>query len=264
MPEAVPVLEARGLSRSFGGVAAVQDVNLRLEPGEIHGLIGPNGAGKTTLLNLLSGLLPPTSGDMFIEGRQSTGRRPDQIARMGVARTYQNIRLFGRLSVLENVLVGQHIVNKSRVWQHLLILPQARRDAAALRERAEYLLDRVGLRDRAGMPAAGLPYGDQRRLEFVRALPSQPRVLMLDEPVAGMNPAEERLLHGLIREVAREGTAVLLIEHHMPFVMSLCDRVAVLNFGRLIADDVPEAVQRHPEVIEAYLGSDVTPGSSSL
>ncbi|MCX6020930.1 MAG: ABC transporter ATP-binding protein [Chloroflexi bacterium] len=255
MSDGAPVLATRGLSRSFGGVTAVQDVDLTLYAGHIHGLIGPNGAGKTTMLNLLSGLLPPTAGEITLEGQRISGRRADQIAGLGVARTFQNIRLFGRMSVLDNVLAGQHRVNPVGVWGHLLWLPQSRRDTAVLRRRAASLLDQVGLLNRAGQPAASLPYGDQRRLELARALASEPKVLMLDEPVAGMNPAEERLMRDLIRQTARAGVTVLLIEHHMPFVMSLCDRVAVLNFGRLIVDDTPEAVQRHPDVIEAYLGA---------
>ncbi len=250
------LLRVEGLSRHFGGVRAVDDVSFAVGEGEIVGLIGPNGAGKTTVINLLSGLLPPTAGRIAFAGTRLDGLPPYRITRAGVARTYQNIRLFGGLSALDNVIVGTHIRTRAPFAARLLFLPGVRREEAAAREAARRQLDRVGLAARAGDRATSLPYGEQRRLEIARALAARPRLLLLDEPAAGMNPAEMATLIALIRALAAEGQTILLIEHNMQVVMSVCERIVVLNFGRKIAEGTPAAISRDREVIAAYLGEE--------
>jgi branched-chain amino acid transport system ATP-binding protein len=247
-------LALREVSRSFGGVRAVDAVSFSVEPGEVHGLIGPNGAGKTTLLNLISGLLQPTAGRIELDGARLDRLAPHRIAALGVARTYQNIRLFGGLSAEGNVVVGEHLQRRAPLWWRLLMLPAARAEERTVRERARAGLVRVGLGDRAAERASSLSYGEQRRLEIARALAPKPRVLLLDEPTAGMNPPEAATVGALVREVAREGRAVVLIEHNVPLVMQLCDRITVLNFGRVIARGTPAEVACDPAVIAAYLG----------
>jgi branched-chain amino acid transport system ATP-binding protein len=255
--EASTVLEVRGMTRRFGGLVAVSDVSFGVRRGEIFGLIGPNGAGKTTLFNLITGLTPPSSGALLYEGQAITGQRPHRIAKRGVARTFQNIRLFADLTALENVMIGRHIHTRSNVLSGVFGLPPAPAEDRAARERAYELLELVGLADRAHGKARNFAYGDQRRLEIARALALEPRVLLLDEPAAGMNTGEKQGLSAFIRDVrSRFDLTVVLIEHHVPLVMGLCDRVAVLNFGQLIALDTPAAVQRNPAVIEAYLGDE--------
>ena len=243
-----------GLSRAFGGVRAVDDATFTVAPGEVHGLIGPNGAGKTTLLNLVSGLLRPTAGRIELEGRRIDGLTPNRIAALGVARTYQNIRLFGGLSSADNVVVGQHLRRHAPFWRRLLLLPSARKEEIAARAAAEAGLARVGMQERALTRAFNLSYGEQRRVEIARALASQPRLVLLDEPTAGMNPGEAGSVARLVREVAKEGRAVLLIEHNVRLVMELCDRITVLNFGKVIARGTPAEIGRDPAVIAAYLG----------
>ncbi|MHB8645086.1 MAG: ABC transporter ATP-binding protein [Thermomicrobiales bacterium] len=249
------ILEATGMTRRFGGLVAVNDVSFTVNDGEIFGLIGPNGAGKTTLFNLMTGLIQPTSGRLHYRGADITALRPHQVAARGIARTFQNIRLFGNLSALENVMIAQHVHTRSGVLAGVLGLPPAPAEIRATRKIALELLDLVGLADRAETKAVNFAYGDQRRLEIARALALEPRVLLLDEPAAGMNPSEKQTLSGFIRSV-RENfhLTVLLIEHHVPLVMGLCDRIAVLNFGKLIALGPPQLVRRDPAVIEAYLG----------
>ncbi len=243
-----------GVSRAFGGVRAVDDASFSVADGEVHGLIGPNGAGKTTLLNLVSGLLRPTGGKIELDGRRIDGLPPNRVAALGVARTYQNIRLFGGLSAADNVVVGQHLRRNAPVWRRLLLLPSARNEERAAREAAEAGLARVGMRERALTRAFNLSYGEQRRVEIARALAAQPRLVLLDEPTAGMNPNEAAAVARLVREVANEGRAVLLIEHNVRLVMELCDRVTVLNFGKVIARGAPVEIGKDPAVIAAYLG----------
>jgi len=252
-PDAV-LLELDDVRRTFGGLKAVDGARFRVAAGEVHGLIGPNGAGKTTLLNLVSGLLRPTGGAIALEGRRIDRLPPHRIAALGITRTYQNIRLFPALSAADNVLVGSHLRRHDPLWKRMLFAPSARREEDEARRRALELLARVGMADRASERASNLSYGEQRRVEIARALASGPRVLLLDEPTAGMNPAEVASIAALIREVARAGHSVLLVEHNVKLVMDVCDRITVLNFGRVIADGTPDAVARDPAVIAAYLG----------
>lgn len=248
-------LEVRHMTRRFGGLVAVNDVSFAVEQDEIFGLIGPNGAGKTTLFNLITGLTPPSSGELIYKDRDITRKKPHQIAELGIARTFQNIRLFGNLTALENVMVAQHVHTHSGVFSGVVGLPDARREEREVRQQAMELLEMVGLSDRAYARARNFPYGDQRRLEIARALALQPELLLLDEPSAGMNPNEKTALSGFIRQIREKyGLTIVLIEHHVPMVMNLCDRIAVLNFGQLIALGAPYAVQNDPAVIEAYLG----------
>jgi branched-chain amino acid transport system ATP-binding protein len=248
-------MEVRHMTRFFGGLCAVNDVSFQVEPGEIFGLIGPNGAGKTTLFNLITALNPASSGELIYKGENISRLKPHQIAAKGIARTFQNIRLFRNLSALENVMVSQHVHTHSGVFSGVLGLSGSRREEKEVRRRALELLDMVGLADKAENEARNFSYGDQRRLEIARALALRPEVLLLDEPGAGMNTNEKSGLSDFIREVREQfNLTIVLIEHHVPLVMGLCDRIAVLNFGQLIALGKPEAVQNDPAVIEAYLG----------
>jgi len=224
--------------------------------GKVHGLIGPNGAGKTTLINLVSGLLAPTGGPIELGGRPIGGLAPPRIAALGVARTFQNIRLFPELTARDNVLVGQHLRRHPSLLARLLLLRSARDEAVAARERAGELLARVGLPDRVDEQARHLSYGEQRRVEIARALASEPSLLLLDEPTAGMNPVEVQGVAKLIRQVAAEGHSVLLVEHNVRLVMDVCDQITVLNFGKVIAEGPPTRVAADPAVITAYLGSE--------
>ncbi len=255
-PVKEPVLTVDGLTKAFGGLVAVNNVSFQVFPGEIFGLIGPNGAGKTTVINMLSGLLPPTSGAITFRGTRIEKMAAHKITALGMARTYQNIRLFGAMSVVQNVVVGQHSRMRGSLAERLLFLPRVRQEEESARERALSLLKDVGLARLAKQPASALAYGDQRRLELVRALASNPQLLLLDEPAAGMNAAESAALGTRLRELANGGLTLLVVEHDMALVMSLCDRLGVLNFGNLIAQGTPAEIARNHEVIEAYLGSE--------
>lgn len=255
--ELEPVLDVKEISRRFGGLVAVNQVSFRVQKNEIFGLIGPNGAGKTTLFNLITGLIPASSGQLIYEGEEITKLRPHQIAAKGIARTFQNLRLFGNLSALENVAIAQHIHNKSGLIQGVLGLPSSGTEERQTFAKALELLELVGLTKRAEEKARNFAYGDQRRLEIARALALQPKMLLLDEPAAGMNPNEKGALSELIRQIRDSfNLTVILIEHHVPLVMGLCDRIAVLDFGQLIALGEPETVKNDQAVIEAYLGDE--------
>jgi branched-chain amino acid transport system ATP-binding protein len=252
---AKPILEARGLSKAFSGVQALKDYALQLAPLTIHGVIGPNGAGKTTLFNLLTGFLAPTAGTIELQGRDITGQPAYRVARLGIARTFQNIRLFGQLSVIENVKAALQSQVPSSLLGTLVSAPSFLRRERELDARAIALLERVGLAARRDQLSRNLPYGDQRRLEIARAVALNPRILLLDEPNAGMNRSEIAELLTLIRRLRDElKITIVLVAHDIPLVMNLCDRIQVLNYGRLIAEGDPAAVRNNPEVIAAYLG----------
>ncbi len=248
------LLEARQLLMQFGGLKALNQVDLNIRRGTIHGLIGPNGSGKSTLMNVLTGIYTPTQGEVRFLGRPISGLTPTRIARQGIARTFQNLQLFGDMSALENVLVGLHHTYRSGLWDAMLKTPRCRREEAAARARAAGILHFVGLGDWVNEEARNLPYGRQRLLEIGRALGLNPTLLLLDEPAAGLTPPEIEALIHIIRKIRDHGVTIILIEHHMDVVMGICDAVTVLDFGQKIAEGEPQAVRSHPRVIEAYLG----------
>jgi branched-chain amino acid transport system ATP-binding protein len=239
-----PLLEARGVSKRFGGVLALNDVSFAIGPGDIYGMIGPNGAGKTTLFNVLTGIYRPDQGRFLLNRKNIERLKPNEIAAAGIARTFQNIRLFANLSVLENVMIGRHVRTHAGVVGAILRTRRTRDEERAIERRALELLDYVGIRARANEAAGSLPYGDQRRLEIARALATEPALLALDEPAAGMNASETLTLRKLLEQVRRDGTTILLIEHDMRLVMNVCNRVLVLDYGERIAEGSPAEVQR--------------------
>jgi branched-chain amino acid transport system ATP-binding protein len=252
------LLRARGITKRFGGVQALSDVGFTINHGEIYGLIGPNGAGKTSLFNVLSGIYPPDGGDFTFDGLPLTAQKPHEVAARGIARTFQNIRLFANLSALENVMIGRHVRTSAGVWGAIMRNAKTRAEERSIEKRAYELLEYVGVHKRAHSLARHLAYGDQRRLEIARALATEPKLLALDEPAAGMNATETAALKGLLEDIRRDGTTILLIEHDMKLVMSVCDRVLVLDYGKKIAEGSAHEVQNDPRVVQAYLGGDVT------
>ena len=249
------LLAANAVAKHFGGVKALRDVSLSIRHGEIYGLIGPNGAGKTTFFNCMTGLYVPDGGGFTFAGAALLADAPHQAAERGIARTFQNIRLFANMTALENVMVGRHVRTLAGVLGAMLQTAATKAEEAAIRQRAIELLHYVRIEDRADDLAKNLSYGDQRRLEIARALATEPRLLCLDEPAAGMSATETGELRDLIEGIRRDGTTILLIEHDVKLVMGLCDRVAVLDYGALVIEDVPAVVQKDQRVIEAYLGA---------
>jgi branched-chain amino acid transport system ATP-binding protein len=250
----VGLLETNALSRHFGGLLAVNDVAMEVAAGSVHGLIGPNGAGKTTTLNLISGHLASSAGTINFEGSAITRWPAERRARLGIRRTFQNLKLFRDMTVLENVMVGMHGQTHCEIWHALLRTSHQKAEEIAIAQRGREALDFVGLPNLANIPAGALPYGSQRLVEIARAIVARPKLLLLDEPAAGLNGAESKRMVDLIRRIRASGVTILLIEHHMDVVMPTCDCITVLNYGRCLANGSPSHIRAHPGVIKAYLG----------
>ncbi len=248
------ILSLEHVSKNFGGLAALSEVSFTVNQGEILGVIGPNGAGKTTLFNLISGVFSPTDGKILFRDQPISGKQPHKVTEMGISRTFQNIRLFDHMSALENVMVGSHCRTHAGLWQGLWRTVSQRNEEKMIREKSKALLEMVGLAAEAENPAGSLSYGKQRRLEIARALGTEPELLLLDEPTAGMNESETEELRLLIQKIQGLKKAVVLIEHDMHLVMNVCERLVILNFGKKIAEGVPEEIRQNKDVIEAYLG----------